>query len=63
MFDNIFNKAKLEYSLQNDGDQAAEPDADPKKHLTAIDSRDAKLHHLYSVMTTSKRHMSHIDLN
>ena len=31
--------------------------------MSAIDTRDAKLHHLYARASTKKGHKSHIDLN
>jgi len=36
---------------------------DPKRHVSAINSRDAKLNHLYSKTMTAPSHKAHIDLS
>jgi hypothetical protein len=35
---------------------------DGKKHMTALSSRDAKLHHLYATTTQRKSHKAQLDL-
>jgi hypothetical protein len=35
---------------------------DGKKHMTALSSRDAKLHHLYATTTQKKSHKAQLDL-
>jgi hypothetical protein len=36
---------------------------DTKKHISAVQSRDAKLHHLYSTLQTNGGHKIHLDLS
>jgi len=36
---------------------------DPKRHISAINSRDAELHHLYAKTMSNPTHKSHIDLS
>ena len=38
-------------------------EVDPRKHVSAINTRDAKLHHLYARASTKNSHKAHIDLS
>ena len=52
-FNRLFNKAKVALDRTRD---------DNTKHITAIDSRDAKMHHLYAVVSERKSHRAQLDL-
>lgn len=56
-FERLLKKAKREVS------DALVVETDPKKHLSAVHSRDAKLHHLYSTLQTKPGHKITIDLS
>jgi legumain len=54
-FDKLIKKATRQLS--------APVQVDPKKHMSAISSRDAKMHHLYSSLQTKGGHKVAIDLS
>lgn len=54
-FDKLVHKAKRQ--------MAAAPVTDARKHISAIPSRDAKMHHLYSTLQTKGGHKVTIDLS
>jgi hypothetical protein len=58
-FEKLVKKAKREVT---DASPVFVP-ADPKQHISAVHSRDAKLHHLYSTLQTKPGHKISIDLS
>lgn len=56
-FDRLFSKAKLQTGLE-------EPTVvDPMRHMSAVNSRDIKLNHLYAVVQRKKTHMAQLALS
>jgi len=57
LFNRLMGKAVLV------SDKLEVPQKDAKRHISAINSRDAELHHLYAKTMTNPTHKSHIDLS
>lgn len=53
-FDKLVKKAKRQLNT---------PEVDDNKHMSAVHSRDAKLHHLYATLQTKGGHKISIDLS
>jgi hypothetical protein len=58
-FEVLFNKAKLQVGLE----QAMPEPVDPRKHVSTVSSRDAKLNHLYTIVQRRKSHKAQLDLS
>ncbi len=56
MFDNLAAKAILTKDLRTEKHYVL------RQHVSAVDSRDARLNHLYARVMTDKSHDSHLDL-
>lgn len=53
----FFDRAKLQYGLEH------EAALKTKKHLTATNTRDSKLHHLWATVAEKRSHKAQLDLN
>ena len=61
MFEKLMDTAKF-LSDKNKDKNKPKYNQDYKRHISAIDSRDAKLHHLYSTAKAKKSHKAQLDL-
>jgi legumain len=57
-FDILFNKAKLQVGLEQ-----ALPEETTTRHISTVNSRDAKLHYLYSLVQRRNSHKAQLDLS